>query len=100
MSRPPPWCSRESLFGILSCGAAAGPGDTWNTNIPLTNGWLFGTHPPLNNYVAKREDLVKSANELFEVVASGAVKIPVNQKYPLKAAQKAHPDLESRNTTG
>jgi NADPH2:quinone reductase len=44
--------------------------------------------------------LVKTANDLFDVVASGAVKIPVNQKYPLKDAQKAHRDLESRGTTG
>jgi NADPH2:quinone reductase len=33
-------------------------------------------------------------------VASGAVKIPINQKYPLKDAQQAHRDLESRKTTG
>jgi NADPH2:quinone reductase len=34
------------------------------------------------------------------VVGSGAVKIPVNQKYPLKDAQKAHSELEGRGTTG
>jgi NADPH2:quinone reductase len=34
------------------------------------------------------------------VVGSGAVKIPVNQKYPLKEARKAHEDLEGRKTTG
>jgi NADPH2:quinone reductase len=44
--------------------------------------------------------LLKIANDLFEVVGSGAVKIPVNQKYPLKDAQQAHRDLESRKTTG
>jgi len=54
----------------------------------------------LNTYVARREDLVRTANDLFDVVASGAVKIPVNQKYPLKDAQKAHRELESRGTTG
>ena len=40
--------------------------------------------------------MLKIANDLFDVVASGKVKIPVNQKYPLKDAQKAHRDLESR----
>jgi NADPH2:quinone reductase len=40
------------------------------------------------------------AKDLFEKVGSGAVKIPVNQKYPLKDAAKAHKDLESRGTTG
>jgi NADPH2:quinone reductase len=43
---------------------------------------------------------VALANELFEVVGSGKVKIPVNQKYALKDARKAHEDLESRGTTG
>jgi NADPH2:quinone reductase len=54
----------------------------------------------LNNYTATREDLLMTANDLFKVVGSGAVKIPVNQKYPLKDARKAHEDLESRKTTG
>jgi NADPH2:quinone reductase len=40
------------------------------------------------------------AKELFEVVASGAVKITVNQTYALKDAAQAHRDLESRKTTG
>ena len=40
------------------------------------------------------------SNDLFKVVGSGAVKIPVNQKYPLKDAAKSHKDLEGRKTTG
>jgi len=40
------------------------------------------------------------AEELFEVVLSGAVKIEVNQTYPLKDAVKAHADLGARKTTG
>ena len=40
------------------------------------------------------------ANELFEVVKSGAVKIEVHQTYPLKDAAKAHADLAARKTTG
>ena len=40
------------------------------------------------------------ANDLFGVVASGKVKIPVNQKYALKDTQQAHRDLEARKTTG
>jgi NADPH2:quinone reductase len=90
----------KPLGMFVSFGSASGPVDTFNINILQTKGSLFATRPTLNNYVAKREDLLKTANDLFEVVASGAVKIPVNQKYPLKDAQKAHRDLESRNTTG
>jgi NADPH:quinone reductase len=85
---------------FVSFGSASGQIEAFNINILQTKGSLFATRPTLNHYAAKREDLLKTANELFQVVASGAVKIPVNQKYPLKDAQKAHRDLESRATTG
>jgi NADPH:quinone reductase len=85
---------------FASFGSASGQIEAFNINILQTKGSLFATRPTLNHYVAKREDLLKTANELFEVVASGAVKIPINQKYSLKDAQKAHRDLESRATTG
>ena len=52
------------------------------------------------SYTAKRADLVASAGELFEVVASGAVKIEVHQSYPLAETAQAHRDLEARKTTG
>ena len=67
---------------------------------PAAKGSLFATRPTLNTYAAKRADLLDIADHLFEVVASGAVKIPVNQKYPLRDAAKAHRDLEGRATTG
>jgi NADPH2:quinone reductase len=54
----------------------------------------------LNTYTASREDLVTASRELFEVVASGAVKIAVNQTYPLREATRAHRDLQDRKTTG
>ena len=41
-----------------------------------------------------------AADELFEVVKSGAVKIEINQTYKLRDAVQAHRDLESRKTTG
>jgi NADPH:quinone reductase len=85
---------------FVSFGSASGQVEAFNINILQTKGSLFATRPTLNHYAARREDLLKTANELFQVVASGAVKIPVNQKYPLKDAQKAHRDLESRATTG
>jgi NADPH2:quinone reductase len=85
---------------FASFGSASGQIEAFNINILQTKGSLFATRPTLNNYVAKREDLVATANDLFNVVASGAVKIPINQKYPLKDAQTAHRDLEGRDTTG
>ena len=52
------------------------------------------------HYTAKREDLVASAKDLFDVVLSGKVKIEVRQRYALKDAVQAHRDLEARKTTG
>jgi NADPH2:quinone reductase len=88
------------LGTFASFGSASGQIEAFNINILQTKGSLFATRPTLNNYVAKRDDLLATAKDLFDVVASGKVKIPINQKYKLKEAAKAHQDLESRNTTG
>ncbi|MGB7259835.1 MAG: quinone oxidoreductase [Pseudolabrys sp.] len=85
---------------FVSFGSASGQIEAFNINILQGKGSLFATRPTLNHYTAKRDDLLMTANDLFKVVGSGAVKIPVNQKYPLKDAGKAHKDLESRGTTG
>jgi NADPH2:quinone reductase len=85
---------------FVSFGSASGPVDAFNINLLQTKGSLFATRPTLNHYAAKREDLLSLAAETFDVIASGKVKIPVNQKYPLKDARQAHIDLESRATTG
>ena len=84
----------------VSFGNASGPVDAFNMGILSTKGSLFATRPTLGHYIAKREDLLATANDLFDVVSKGVVKIPVNQKYPLKDAQKAQRELESRGTTG
>jgi NADPH:quinone reductase len=85
---------------FVSFGSASGQIDAFNINILQAKGSLFATRPTLNTYAAKREDLLAIANDLFDVVGKGAVKVPVNQTYPLRDAQKAHRELESRDTTG
>jgi NADPH2:quinone reductase len=85
---------------FVSFGASSGPIEAFPINILQQKGSLFATRPSLNTYVAKREDLLAIANDLFAVVESGAVKIPINQKYPLREAARAHRELESRSTTG
>jgi NADPH2:quinone reductase len=85
---------------FVSYGNASGAIECVNPLILSQKGSLFMTRPTLNTYVAKREDLVATANDLFDVVQKGVVKIPINQTYPLKDAQKAHRDLEGRETTG
>ena len=85
---------------FVSFGAASGPIEAFNINLLQFKGSLYATRPTLNTYAAKREDLLAIANDLFAVVGSGAVKIPINQKYALRDAAKAHRDLEARATTG
>jgi NADPH2:quinone reductase len=90
----------KPLGMFVSFGSASGPITSFDINLLQQKGSLFATRPTLNTYAAKRADLIAIANDLFDVVGSGKVKIPVNQTYPLKDAAKAHKDLESRHTTG
>jgi len=81
-------------------GNASGPVPPVELGLLAAKGSLYLTRPSLATYNAKRTDLEASANALFDVVASGAVKINVNQTYPLSEAAKAHEALEARRTTG
>jgi NADPH2:quinone reductase len=83
-----------------SFGSASGPVPPFEVNILQGKGSLYATRPTLGTYVAKREDLLANAAELFDVVGKGIVKINVNHTYPLKEAAQAQRDLEARKTTG
>src|SRR6266571_3410615 len=63
-------------------------------------GSLYVTRPTLVTHTSKREDLLATAKDLFDVVLSGKVKIEVNHRYALKDAAQAQRDLEARKTTG
>ena len=69
-------------------------------NVVAHTGSLFLTRPTLFTYASKRADLLAMAAELFEAVASGKVRIEINQRYRLSEASRAHRDLEARLTTG
>jgi NADPH:quinone reductase len=85
---------------MVSFGNASGPVPPVNIGILAQKGSLFLTRPTLFHYIATREDLLAASRELFAVVKKGAVKISVNQTYPLREAAQAHRDLEARKTTG
>lgn len=85
---------------MVSFGNASGPLAPINSQDLASRGSLFFTRPTLFTYTAKREDLVATARDLFDVVLAGKVKIEVNQRYPLKDAGQAQRDLEARKTTG
>jgi NADPH:quinone reductase len=85
---------------MVSYGNASGPVPPFDLGVLGAKGSLFLTRPTLPTYTAKRADLEAVAADLFSVVTSGAVKIQVNQTFPLQDAAKAHIALESRQTTG
>lgn len=85
---------------MVSYGNASGAVPPVDIGILAAKGSLYLTRPTLASYTTKREDLLAVAKDLFDVVASGAVKINVNQRYALKDAAQAHRDLEARKTTG
>ena len=88
------------LGTVALFGNASGKVEPLDLNLLAAKGSLFVTRPTLDTFVAKREELVATANELFDVVGRGIVKIDINQTYPLKDAAQAHRDLEARKTTG
>lgn len=101
---------KDTFEGSLSClqplgllvgfGNASGPVPPFELGRLAAMGSLYITRPTLMSYTAKRDDLVASARDLFDVVQSGAVKIEINQTYPLAETAQAHRDLEARKTTG
>jgi len=85
---------------MASYGNASGPVPPVDIGILAAKGSLYLTRPTLATYTAKRADLLATANDLFDVVQKGAVKIEVNQTFALKDAGAAHTALEARKTTG
>ncbi|MGS3174366.1 quinone oxidoreductase family protein [Aeromonas sanarellii] len=87
--------------GLMVCvGTASGPIEGFNPQLLAMKGSLYLTRPALADYIADPAEKTALANELFDHVASGRIKIEVNQKYELQDAAEAHRDLESRKTTG
>jgi NADPH2:quinone reductase len=101
---------KDTFMGSLDClqprglmvsfGNASGPPDPLNVLALSQKGSLFLTRPTLGHYTPNHAAVLKVANDLFDVVSSGAVKIEINQTYELQDAAQAHRDLESRKTSG
>jgi NADPH2:quinone reductase len=87
--------------GILaSFGEASGDPDPVPPRRLGQLGSLYVTHPSLGDYTATREALLETANDLFNMVMSGKIRIDIGTTYPFAEAPRAHADLESRRTTG
>jgi len=101
---------RDTFEGSLAClkprgllvlfGQSSGPVSPFDLGRLAQLGSLYVTRPTLATYTATREDLEQSARALWAVVESGAVRVEVQQTYPLSETAQAHRDLEARRTTG
>jgi NADPH:quinone reductase len=88
-------------FGyFVSFGSASGPIEPLDIMLLEKNGSLFATWQLLFAHLARREDVLAMSDDLFHVVSSGAVKIPVHARMPLAEVAEAHRRLEARQTTG
>jgi NADPH:quinone reductase len=85
---------------MVTFGQTSGPIDPIAPGLLSQKGSLFLTRPILFHYIARRDALEASTNDLFEVVASGKVRINVNQRFALKDAADAHKALGARATSG
>jgi NADPH2:quinone reductase len=86
--------------GVLATfGNASGPVPAFSP-LELAGKSLFVTRPRLFDYIATTQELDESAQALFAVLASGAVRIDIGQTFPLAEAREAHEALEGRQTTG
>jgi NADPH2:quinone reductase len=85
---------------MVSFGNASGPVPPFSVGVLAQKGSVYVQRPTLGTYVATREDAQRMSDELFAMVTSGKVKVPVERRYPLAEAAQAHRDLEARITTG
>lgn len=85
---------------MVTYGNASGPVDPFPPSMLAAKGSLFVTRPVLAHYTSTPKELQDTADDLFAVIASGAVKVAINQRFALKDAAQAHDALTGRQTTG
>jgi len=85
---------------MVSFGNSSGAVPPFSLNELASRGSLYITRPSLGAYAATRPELEAMAADLFQMVASGKVKVDIRQRFPLADAAQAHIALESRRTTG
>lgn len=88
-------------FGLAAnFGNASGKVPPIDLGLLAAKGSLYVSRPTLFTHIATREATQQMADDLFAVVLGGAVKIRIDQRYPLADAARAHVELEARRTTG
>jgi NADPH2:quinone reductase len=101
---------KDTFIGSLDClaprgtmvsfGNSSGPVPPFSLTELVSRGSLYITRPTLISYTSTRADLEATAQDLFDMVASGKIKVEIGQRFPLAQAADAHRALEARKTTG
>ncbi|AZZ43500.1 quinone oxidoreductase [Pseudomonadaceae bacterium SI-3] len=85
---------------LVSFGNASGAVTGVNLGVLAQKGSLYVTRPTLAGYATSAERLRGMATELFEMIASGQIKVEIGQRYPLADAAEAQRQLAAGKTTG
>jgi NADPH2:quinone reductase len=85
---------------LVGCGTASGPFPPIDALQMAIQGSVYFTRPALADYIADPTERAELSSALFDHVASGRIKIEINQRYELDDAVQAHRDLEAGKTTG
>lgn len=85
---------------FVSYGNASGPITNFDLGLLSAKGSLYMTRPTLMTYTAADEAMQENASDLFAMVETGKLSVPIHQRYALQDVQQAHRDLEGRKTTG
>jgi NADPH2:quinone reductase len=85
---------------LVGCGTASGPFPPIDALQLAIQGSVYFTRPALADYIADPAEREELSSALFDHVASGRIRINVNQRYALEDAVQAHRDLEAGKTTG
>lgn len=101
---------KATFLGSLDClavrgmlvyfGNASGAVPPFDPLILAQKGSLYVTRPTLAHYARDAQELSETAGDLFAAIASGTIKVAVNQRFKLSDARAAHEALHSRATTG
>jgi len=85
---------------MISFGNASGPLDPINVPKEIQPKGLYFTRPSIGQYFSNRKELQVGADQIFEKVKFGKIKIRISKKYKLADAKNAHADLEARKLIG
>ena len=85
---------------MISFGNASGPLEPVNVSKDIQSKSLFLTRPTIGHYFTNRNEIQKGADDIFEKIKFGMIKIKIFKEYKLNEAKQAHEDLESRKLTG